>query len=174
MKSKPDETIKVLSLAKGQKVVDIGVGGGYYSLRFAEIVGNEGKVYGVDTNRNFLDFLSQSAKEKGFENVVVIPADGRDFPESFHDCDLVFMRNVFHHIPERIEYFRNMKEVLKPEGKVAIIDYKDTGSFSFHSLFGHKVSREEVISEMELAGYRLQEEYDFLSEQNFLVFKVCK
>ena len=171
-KSKPDEIIKVLSLEKGQKVFDIGVGGGYFSLYFAELVGNGGKVYAIDTNRGLLDFLSGNAKERGFENVITILADNEGFPVDCGECDLVFMRNVYHHIPDRENYLRTMKEVLKPGGKVVIIDYKDSGSFSFHSLFGHNVPRQKIISELGNAGYRLVEEYDFLPEQNFLVFKV--
>lgn len=171
-KSKPKEIIKVLSLEKGQNVCDIGVGGGYFSLYFAELVGNEGKVYAIDTNRGLLDFLSVSAEDRGFENVKTILADNEEFPEGCDACDLVFMRNVYHHIPDRVEYLQKLKAVLKSWGKVVIIDYKDSGSFSFHSLFGHNVSREQIISELDNAGYHLVDEYDFLPEQNFLVFKV--
>ncbi|MEA2046038.1 MAG: methyltransferase domain-containing protein [Euryarchaeota archaeon] len=171
-KSKPDEIIKALSLEKGQKVSDVGVGGGYFSLYFAELVGKGGKVYAIDTNRNFLDFLSGNADERGFENVITILADNEGFPAGCGDCDLVFMRNVYHHIPDREDYLRTMKEILKPGGMVVVIDYKDNGSFSFHRLFGHNVPRQQIISELDNAGYRLVDEYDFLPEQNFLVFKV--
>ena len=41
-KNKPDEILEVLALQKGQEIADIGAGGGYFSLRFAEVVGNDG------------------------------------------------------------------------------------------------------------------------------------
>ncbi len=53
-KNKPDEILKVLNLGQGQVVADIGAGGGYFSLRFAEIVGKKGRVFAVDTNQKFL------------------------------------------------------------------------------------------------------------------------
>jgi arsenite methyltransferase len=43
-KNKPDDILNVLELQPGQKVADIGAGGGYFSLRFAEIVGKSGRV----------------------------------------------------------------------------------------------------------------------------------
>jgi ubiquinone/menaquinone biosynthesis C-methylase UbiE len=172
-KSKPDEIIKVLSPEKGQKVVDIGVGGGYFALRFAGLVGEAGTVYGIDTDRNFLDNL-QAMQDSHSGNIVTIQADGIRFPGGCRDCDLVFARNVYHHIQDRVRYFRDVRQALKPGGKVAIIDYEKGGSFSFHSLFGHNVPRDTIISEMEEAGYGLREEYDFLPEQNFLIFGTGK
>ena len=52
-KNKPDEVLNVLKLRQGQVIADIGAGGGYFSLRFAEIVGENGRVFAVDTNQNF-------------------------------------------------------------------------------------------------------------------------
>jgi predicted methyltransferase len=52
--SKPEQILEILDIHPGGKVADIGSGGGYYALRFAQAVGNEGHVYAVDTNPEFL------------------------------------------------------------------------------------------------------------------------
>ena len=52
-KNKPDEILEALELQQGQRVADIGAGGGYFSLRFAEAVGKDGRVFAVDTNPKF-------------------------------------------------------------------------------------------------------------------------
>jgi ubiquinone/menaquinone biosynthesis C-methylase UbiE len=52
-RSKPDEVLNALRLRQGQAVADIGAGGGYFSLRFAEILGRNGRVFAVDTNQKF-------------------------------------------------------------------------------------------------------------------------
>jgi arsenite methyltransferase len=70
-KSKPDEVLKALDLQKRQKVADVGSGGGYFALRFAESVGAEGRVFALDTNPKFLEFIKNSAKEKGLTNVEI-------------------------------------------------------------------------------------------------------
>jgi precorrin-6B methylase 2 len=52
-KNKPDKILEALTLQQGQKVADIGAGGGYFSIRFAEAVGRDGRVFAVDTNPKF-------------------------------------------------------------------------------------------------------------------------
>jgi arsenite methyltransferase len=170
-KNKPDEVLKALELKQGQTVADIGSGGGYFALRFAEIVGAEGHVFAVDTDQNFLDFIKNSAKEKGLSNVETVLAakDAAPLPEN--SLNLIFMRNVCHHLPDRPEYFRKLKAALKPEGRIAIIEYRG-GGFSFHGLFGHYVPKETIIKEMEQVGYQLEKDLDFLPEQSFTVFNV--
>lgn len=106
-KSKPNEIIEALALRQGQNVADIGAGGGYFSLRLANAVGDEGRVYAVDTNPGFLEFIRNSAKEKGLNNVETIPATKDNLPLPERSLDLVSMRNVCHHLPSRVEYFEN-------------------------------------------------------------------
>jgi arsenite methyltransferase len=170
-KSKPNEVLKALELQQGQTVADIGSGGGYFALRFAEIVGSEGHVFAVDTDQSFLDFVQNSAKEKGLANVETVLAakDAAPLPED--SLDLIFLRNVCHHLPDRPEYFKKLKAALKPEARIAIIEYRG-GGFSFHGLFGHYVPKETIIKEMEQAGYQLEKDLGFLPEQSFTVFHV--
>lgn len=171
-RSKPDEILAALGLKPGENVADIGAGGGYFSLRFAETVGKEGRVYAVDTNGEFLEFIRDSAVEKGLENIETILATEDSAPLMGKELDLVFVRNVCHHLSNRPEYFRQLRDALKPQGRVAIIDYDGSGFLSFHRLFGHYISRATMVEEMEKAGYVLMRECDFLPRQNYLVFVV--
>ena len=167
---KPDQVLEALELKPGQNIADIGAGGGYFSLRFADAVGGKGQVYAVDTNQEFIEVVKYYAKEKGLSNVKTVLAteDNLNLPEK--RLDLVFMRNVCHHLTDRVEYFNKLKAVLKPDGKVAIIDYKRAGYFSFHRIFGHYVPQEIIVTEMEKAGYRLKKDFDFLPRQSFTIF----
>jgi arsenite methyltransferase len=169
-KNKPNEVLNALELQQGQNVADIGAGGGYFASRFAEIVGADGRVFAVDTDQNFLDFVKNSAKEKGLANVETVLAakDSIALPEK--SLDLIFMRNVCHHLPDRPEYFKKLKAALKPEGRIAIIEYRRDKGFSFHRMFGHYVPKEIIIKEMEEAGYQLEKDLDILPEQSFTIF----
>lgn len=64
-RNKPDQVIEAIGLNKGQSIADIGAGGGYFSLRFAELVGVNGKVYAADINQEFLDFIKNSDGRSG-------------------------------------------------------------------------------------------------------------
>jgi arsenite methyltransferase len=174
-KNKPDEILEALALQQGQKVADIGAGGGYFSLRFAEAVKRDGGVFAVDTDPKFLENIKDNAKKKELDNVETILAteDNPTLPEQ--SIDLVFMRNVCHHLSNRVEYFKKLKGALKPDGRIAIIEYKaDGGRFSFHRKFGHYVPKETIIAEMKEAGYRLEKDLGFLPEQSFTIFSLLK
>jgi arsenite methyltransferase len=167
-KSKPDEILKVLALQPGQKVADIGAGGGYFSLRFAEVVSSQGHVYAVDTDSGKVDFIKKSVAEKGASNieVVLVGKEGLSLPEK---VDLIFLRNVYHHIPNRVEYFTKLKESLKPGGRIVIVEHKGGGGI--HRLFEHRVTGETIIEEMTKAGYRVAESLDILPKQSFTIFQ---
>ena len=169
-KNKPDQIIEAVALKGGQNIADIGSGGGYFSLRFAEIVGEKGKVYAVDTNPYFLEFIKDSAKEKGLNNIITIltKEDRLDLPEK--SLDFIFMRNITHHIPNRVKYFRNLEDFLKSDGKIIIIEYKKGKFFTFRGIFGHDVPKEIITREMEEAGYLLENEFDFLPEHHFTIY----
>mgnify|MGYP001087614146 CR=1 FL=1 len=169
-KNKPDQIIEAIALKHSQSIADIGAGGGYFSLKFAEIVGEEGNVYAVDTKPEFLEYVKNSAKERGLNNLVpILVKEGRlNLPEK--SLDFIFMRNVTHHIPNRVKYFRNLKNFLKSDGRIVIIEYKKGKFFTFRGLFGHDVSKEVIKQEMEEAGYLLEKEFDFLPEQHFTIY----
>ena len=173
-KSKPDQILETLALQSGQNIADIGAGGGYFSLRFANAVERKGEVYAVDTNPEFLEFIRNSAEEKGLNNIktILTTEDKLILPEK--SLDLIFMRNVYHHLPNRVEYFRNLTGILKPDGKIVIIEYKRGGLFSFHRIFRHYVPRETIVKEMDEAGCQLKENFDFLPEQSFTIFSLKK
>ena len=168
-KSKPDEVIAALELKRGQTIADLGCGGGYFSLRFAEEAGESGRVYAVDANPGFLEFVSDAAEEKGFGNVETILADEKGFslPEK---VDLVFARNAYHHLHDRVEYFKKLKKKLKRGGRIAVVEYDGGGFFSFRRLFGHYVPEKTIENEMTEAGYGLVERFGFLEKQSFTLY----
>jgi ubiquinone/menaquinone biosynthesis C-methylase UbiE len=171
-KNKPDHIIKIVSLKQGQSIADIGAGGGYFSLRFAEIVGEKGRVYAVDTNEKFMEFIIKTARKKRLNNLysILTTEDKLDITEK--SLDVIVMRNVTHHLSNRTQYFIKLKRFLKPDGKIIIIDYKPSQSISFPGIFGHHVAKDTIIQEMKDAGYVLEQAFGFLTKQHFTLYSI--
>lgn len=167
---KPDEILRVLGLKRGQTVADIGSGGGYYTLRFAEAVGEEGKVFAVDTNREYLDFIGGNASKAGLGNIELVRLSGAEPPIHDGSCDLIFLRNVYHHLEDRVELMGRYRRKLAPSGRIAVVEYRKGSIFSSRGLFGHYVARGVIVEEMQKAGFQLIEEHEFLPEQSFTVY----
>ena len=131
-----------------------------------------GKVYAVDTQGQFLEFLLKRARERGLSNLEPVLATEASLLLPEGGLDLVFMRNVCHHLRNRVEYFRQLARKLKPNGRVAIIEYYRGAPLSFRGWFGHHVPQERIVDEMEKAGYKLDRVFSFLPEQSFTIFSV--
>jgi ubiquinone/menaquinone biosynthesis C-methylase UbiE len=169
-KNKPDQILEAISLKPGMNIADIGSGGGYFSLRFAKIVGEEGKVYAVDTNSNLLNFVKNSANAKGLDNIIPTIASGDSLNIPKNSLDFIFMRNVTHHLKNRMRYFKDLQKYLKSEGKIIVIEYGRGKPFSFLRIFKHYVLKEIIQQEMNEAGYIFKKEFDFLQNQHFTIY----
>ncbi len=164
----PERVIESLSIAPGQRIADLGAGGGYFTFRLARAVGATGVVYAIDVDPDMTGLLERSAAEGDYTNVEVLLVDPAA-PELPHTgLDLIFTCNTYHHLEERPDYFKRLKRYLSPDGRVAIIDHKPEGWLQ--RIFPHSSRSETIRSEMEAAGYRLQSDYDYLPKQSFLVF----
>ena len=82
--------------------------------------------------------------------------------------------NTYHHIEDRPAYFRNLQDDLAPGGRVAVIEPNEDldGILGLTLDEGHTSSASSVREEMRRAGYRLDEEHDFLPVQIFSVWSI--
>lgn len=167
---KPHEVIQALALKPDAVIADIGSGTGYFAVRFARMV-PQGRVHGVDTEPDMVNYLAERAKREGLKNIVAVAASPGD-PRLPEKTDLIVLVDVYHHIEDRERYFRRLQDSLKPGGRVAIIDFRmDSPEGPPKSA---RVLPEQVKAELQRAGYALAEEHGFLPNQYFLIFRPGK
>ena len=116
-----------------------------------------------------MNFVKNSAKAKGLNNVVPTTASGDNLDIPKNSLDLIFMRNVTHHLHDRTRYFKDLQKYLKSEGKIIVIEYDRGKPLSFQRIFKHYVLKEIIQQEMNEAGYMFQQEFDFLPDQHFTI-----
>ena len=132
-------------------------------------MGPEGQVYAVDVDDDMLAYLAQRAERDAFSGVHVVKGDFDDPLLPDGEIDLVFTSNTYHHLDDRVAYFRRVREDLSPGGRVAILDY-NRGSWLNRNHFSHK---DDILRELEDAGYQLDRDLDFIERQSFLIFSVA-
>lgn len=112
-------TLKPL-LKKGMVVLDIGCGTGAISKDIAKIVGEKGKVTGIDNTKKFIESGKETYRE--ITNLDLIHSDLFDF-ESEEKFDLIVAARVLQWLTTPKEALLKMKELLKPNGQISILDY---------------------------------------------------
>ena len=164
---KPDQVLNALHLQPTNRVADLGAGTGYFSVRIAKLV-PEGKLFSVDIEPDMLRHLRKRAHHENLSVLVPIlaSAESANLPEP---VDLVLVVDTYHHIDNRIAYFSKLKASLRPNGRLAIVDFKADSPEGPPP--EHRIPPEEVTSELEAAGYTFVVTHLFLPRQYFLVFQ---
>lgn len=165
--ARPDEVVQALALIGGERVADLGAGGGYYTFRLARAVGESGVVYAVDVDAGLLRRIVRQAEREGLANVRTVRSSP-DEPGLPEPVELMFASQTYHHIPDRVAYFRRAERDLQPGGRIAIVEGKRQG---LPGLFGHATDAAVIRAELDSAGFRLVERYDFLPRSSFQVFR---
>src|SRR5262245_1201108 len=109
----PEEVIQALAISPGQRVADIGAGGGYFAVRLADAVGPTGRVYAVDIDPDMIAYLQERAATLADHNVEVILAAAGDPRLPDDGVDLIFTCDTYHHIEDRTAYFAGAKKFLR-------------------------------------------------------------
>ena len=166
---KPDEVLKALALRPGDVVADIGAGSGYFTLRFARAVGEAGRVYAVDVSPDMVRHLNRRLRDAGIRNVVPVLSDPDDplLPDA--SVDRFVIVDTWHHVEDQAKYLGLLKRMLKPRGQVVHIDFQKR-ELPVGPPPGMKIAREDLVKQMEGAGFGLVAEHTFLPYQYFLVF----
>lgn len=163
----PDRVLTALEVARGQRVVDLGAGGGYFTYRMARAVGRDGRVYAVDPDPDMRAWVGAGAARRGYANVVTVGAGPDEPPALPERVEVILIVDAFHHLPDdRVGYFSALADALRLGGVIAVIE-----PLPRWYLFGHATAPNEIESVMTTAGYVAATRHDFLKRQSFTVFR---
>jgi ubiquinone/menaquinone biosynthesis C-methylase UbiE len=128
MFSDPDKNLAQLGLAEGMKVADLGAGTGYYSIVAGRRVGNSGRIYAVEVQKDLLDRLKSNATNEKVHNVEVVwgsidTIGGTKLREGL--IDRAILANTLFQIEQkdRDNLALEIKRILKPTGKLLVVDW---------------------------------------------------
>ena len=159
-----DEIAKLAALMEwkpGTVVADIGAGDGRFSFAAVEHVGESGRVFATEIDKEKLRKLREEIKKRNLQNVAVVESDETETNLPAACCEAIFLRRVYHHLTKPLEFDVSLLRALKPGGKLAIIDFPP------HPEYGrvtgvpkdredHGIQQKILIDELTKAGFQLE------------------
>ena len=110
----------VLRPEPGERLLELGVGTGYYSCELAEWVEPGGTLELFDLQREFLDHTMRAAAQRGLTNLTPTQGDATSLPYEDNSVDAVILTAVLGEIPDRSGALREIHRVLKPGGRLIV------------------------------------------------------
>ena len=168
----PDRVIDALEIEPGDRVAEIGAGEGYWLPWLAAAVGSEGVVYAIEVEDDLVDSLTERIARDALANVIVVRGDYDDPLLPDHEVDLAITSNTFHHIEDRVAYFRRLTADLSSRGRVVHLEDRHDVPIPFRwfQSSGHWSDPVAVREQMSEAGYHRVSEFEFLPIQSFQIF----
>jgi ubiquinone/menaquinone biosynthesis C-methylase UbiE len=125
----PNSILPYLGLRPDSFVADFGAGTGAYSLLMSRAVLPNGKVYAIDVQKELLINLKNTIQSNHITNIELLWGDleklgGTKLGD--HMIDFVLISNVLFQTKAGYQIALEAKRVLKPEGRVGIIDWTDS------------------------------------------------
>jgi len=164
---RPDRVLRALALRPGDRVADVGAGGGYFTFRLARAVGPGGRVYAVDLDPAAVRGVAAGARRRGLANVEAIQAAADDPRLPPRSIDRVLLCNAYHHLGNRPAYLRRLAASLRPGGRIAILELRPVPLMRLIGHGGHVSSDAAVRREARAAGLRVVAQHGFLPFQSF-------
>ena len=117
-----DTVMDLAQIKPGTTVADIGAGEGYYTIRLAQRVGEEGRVLAEDIIPEVVEGLAQRVSRERLDNVSVRLGDPEDPKLPANSFDRILMVHMYHEIEEPYEFLWRMRPSLRPDGLVVVVD----------------------------------------------------
>jgi len=156
--SDPQKNIEQLGLQKGMLVADLGAGSGAYTIAAAKAIGDSGRVYAVEVQKELLTGIKNLALKEGVSNIEMIWGDVERIGKTkIKDgiIDAVIISNILFQIENKLGFLDEVKRILKKGGMILVVDWID-------SFGGMGPEREHIFSHSEAKKLFEENEFSFV------------
>ena len=157
----PRQNIAQFGLREGMHVADLGAGSGHYTLAAAKKVGESGRVYAIEVQKDLLTRIKNLAQTEHINNVEVIWGDvenrgGTKLKDG--SVDAVIISNILFQSENKGGLIAEAHRILKSKGKALIIDWIDSYG-GMGPPANNIVSSDEARRLCEEAGFSFEREF---------------
>jgi len=148
------EFFKSIGMKEGQRVLDFGCGEGHYSVPAAKLIGEKGKLYAIDKDRQVLDRLADIKEKNKLGNIEVMQTES-NISLKKNSIDFILCYDVIHYIKQRSTLYHEFHNVLKQNGVFSLYPKHNKDDYPLMELAHLKL--ESIIGEVEEEGFSLQD-----------------
>lgn len=154
----PEGNIEQMYLEEGMHVADLGAGTGAYTIPIAKQVGDTGKVYAVEVQKELLSNISSLAEQSNIHNMETVWGNielrgGTKIAD--HSVDYVILANILFQVEDKQGTVDEVKRIVKLQGRVLVVDWKS----SFNGMGPQSdmiISAEKARELFESAGFTFE------------------
>ncbi len=145
--------LELLRPSAGGAYADVGCGVGYFAIPVAQRIAPDGKVYALDVEPTMLEELRRRLREKGVTNVVPLLSKEQKLPLPDASVDGLWSVDTFHEFEAPLALLYEVSRVLRPGGRVWLVDWKPTETPSGPPL-EMRVPVERIRESLRAAGFQ--------------------
>ena len=138
----------------GFTLIDVGCGNGFFALPAARLVGEKGKVCGLDANAESIELLKKTAMKEGLRNLDLTVGMAEETVLCDACADIVFFGIVLHDFKDAARVLSNARRMLKSTGRLVDLDWKKK-PMNFGPPLQIRFSEEKAVSLIEAAGFKI-------------------
>ncbi len=156
----PHDALKQFQIYGTQDVADFGAGAGHFAFAAARRL-DGGRLFAIDLEKEMLTRLVAEAKLLGHTNIFPIWADAakpKSIPLADASLDAIIIANVLNQVDDRNGLIDEAKRLLKPDGKILFIEWKDSQKGGPHGK--HKVPEHIALSLFNKHGFGMDRYID--------------
>jgi len=160
--------IENMGIKPTDTIADIGAGSGYHVFRMAPLA-NNGLIYAVDIQVEMLMEIENTKQFNKINNIETILGSETSIQLPIRSVDKILMVDVYHEFNFPIEMIASIKNALKPEGQLFLIEYRgEDPKVPIKKI--HKMTENQAVKEMEAAGFKLKSNITNLPWQHCMIF----
>jgi SAM-dependent methyltransferase len=156
----PEVVVAALDLGAESRVLDLGVGTGYFAVPIAsrlEALGGGGRVLGLDIEPRMLELLRQQAQRAGVERRIdAIALDGDDpdrLPLDDAALDRALLVGLYHELERPAAVLAELRRVLRSDSLLLIVDWSPHGRLDKGPPVEHRASAAQIEDQLRAAGF---------------------
>ncbi len=165
---KVGDILAAAGIKGGDKVADVGAGGGFLSARLARVVGNQGRVWAVDINSKTLERVRRRAELAPYPQLKAVLGEVDDPGLPAGEFDAITVVNAYHEMEEHGAMLGHFREALKSGGRLVVVEAWNAECGSNprgDQVKDHVLSPDLVESELEMAGFQIHSRKDNFTER---------